>query len=282
VLLCIFNLLFFVAGALLLAFGITGIANPTALTKFITSIPGVSNMSSVINIPQVIVSSAIFMIVLGSVMLVFGFLGCAGAMCDHKALLFLYWFLLILIICAEIALIIYAAVAPSMAETQIKTAMYGSLHKNFEPVSIDGTVVTLPSNVVAVAWVSMQFEVACCGVNNASDFTQFQWNNTFVIGQTIINAVYPPSCCAINTKNIVPTNTSSFLALTDCLNGLNGLNGQPNPYNNVGCYNAVSKLAVQYSYIPIIICACVIVIEVVAMAAAIYLWRTKSEASKMA
>lgn len=77
-----------VNGALLLSFGIVGVANPTALANCIWWIPGVTQMAVVIDIPSVVVSSSVFMIVLGSIMLAFGFLGCAGVAFSSKWMLF--------------------------------------------------------------------------------------------------------------------------------------------------------------------------------------------------
>jgi len=283
VLLFVFNILFFICGALLLSFGIAGIADPKGLTGFIASIPGVSSMVMVINIPAVIVNSAIFMIVLGSIMILFGFLGCAGAGCLLKPLLFFYWLLLILILAAQIALIIYAAVSPGKAEAQVQSMMYTSLEKNFQSVSIGGQnkSITLPSNLVSLAWVSMQFEVPCCGVYNYSDYNQqlFKWNNTFTLNNNggqpqTIEAKVPPSCCTLTRKsNSLPTDTQVFVNLPDCLLGISS-------YNPQGCYKAVNQLVTQYCYIPIGICIAVIVFEVVCIACAIYLWRTNDAAKK--
>ena len=72
----------------MLSFGILGVANPTALSNFLWWIPGVAQIAVIINIPSVIVSSSVFMIILGSIMLVFGFLGCGGVLCGSKWLLF--------------------------------------------------------------------------------------------------------------------------------------------------------------------------------------------------
>jgi hypothetical protein len=272
IVLFVFNILFFVSGILLLSFGIAGIANPDGVTGFLSHVPGVDSMAVVINIPEVILSSAICMIVLGSIMLVFGFLGCAGAACEFKPLLFSYWILLALLIIAQISLIIYAAVSPQNAEYQIQKIMYTSLHKNFDPVYISASqkTVTLPSNLAAVSWVSMQFEVKCCGVANYTDYENFYWNNTFTVpvggASQTIQAKVPPSCCTLSQTNIVPKSSTDFVDLQQCLEALKD-------FNTVGCYKAVTQLAKQYSYIPIGICSVVIGIEAVCMAMAIYLWR---------
>lgn len=274
IILVTFNLLFFICGILLLAFGIVGIANPTALTSFLSKIPGVEQSSIIINIPDVVVGSSIFMIVLGSILLVFGFLGCAGAGCQSKPLLFLYWVLLVLVIMAEIALIIVAAVSPSKVETQVKTLMVKSLHDKFTPVIINGNNVMLPSSPVAAAWVELQFEVGCCGANNYTDYQAFEWNNTFFISGTAIKAFVPPSCCTLKSGHAALVNdTSTFTDLSDCLKDTPGTQY----YNTEGCYKSITELMVQYSYIPIIIAAIVIFLEVVAMSMAIFLWRTSAE-----
>lgn len=269
-----FNFLFFVCGVLLLAFGILGAANPRALTQFLNGIPGVVHTSEIINIPETIVASSVFMIILGSVMLVFGFLGCAGAWCMVKWMLFIYWFVLILVLLAEIALIIVAAVSPAKVEGHVKDVLYKSLKEKFTPVMINGNNITLPSNLVAVAWISLQFEVSCCGANNYTDYQTFPWNKTFNFGGESIDAAVPPSCCELVTPHKVPTSVSDFKSLENCLRGFSA-------YNTEGCYKNVTKLMVQYSYAPIIIAAIVIFIELVAIATAVYLWKSNDKKKEL-
>jgi hypothetical protein len=269
-----FNFLFFICGVLLLAFGIVGVADPHALTRFLNGIPGVENTSVIINIPETIVGSAVFMIILGSVILVFGFLGCAGAWCMVKWMLFIYWFVLILVLLAEIALIIVAAVSPAKVEGHVKEVLYKSLDEKFTPVTFSGSNITLPSNVVAVAWISLQFEVSCCGANNYTDYSTFTWNNTIWVDGESIVAVVPPSCCELKTLHQVPTSTSAFKDLKQCLRGQGS-------YNTAGCYKNATELMVQYSYAPIIIAAIVIFIELVAIATAVYLWKSNDKKKEL-
>lgn len=274
IILVTFNFLFFVCGVLLLAFGIVGIADPLALTRFLNGIPGVENTAVIINIPETVVASSVFMIILGSVMLVFGFLGCAGAWCMVKWMLFIYWFVLILVLLAEIALIIVAAVSPAKVEGHVKEVLYKSLKEKFEPVHFNGNNITLPSNIVAVSWISLQFEVSCCGANNYTDYGTFTWNNTFMIENERIVAAVPPSCCELKTPGQVPTSASDFKDLKQCLYGQSA-------YNKEGCYKTATKLMVQYSYAPIIIAAIVIFIELVAIATAIYLWKSNDKKKEL-
>jgi hypothetical protein len=258
-----------VNGVLLLSFGIVGVADPRALANMIWWIPGVQSMRDVIDIPSVVVSSSVFMIILGSIMMLFGFLGCAGVAFNSKWLLFFYWILLLGLIVAEIALIIYAAVSPSTTAVYVQKVMYSSLSKHFDPVSISGTAVTLPGNAFSLAWVSMQFEVGCCGAYNSTDYETFKWNNTIDTPHgSQVPAKVPPSCCVLQSRH-VPHNTDQFNNLNNCLEKLDS-------YNDVGCYVAVQKLVKQYSYIPIGICSAVICIELVAITMAIYLWRLRT------
>jgi len=263
----IFNVLFFAGGCVLLAFGIAAVVDPQGLAEFIWRVPGVDSMVNVINIPELIVSSGIYMIVLGSVMLGFGFLGCAGACLMSKPILFFYWLLLIGVIIAEIVLIVLAAVNPSATEQEIQKFMLNSLTTNFEAVKLvaGNSSLTLPANVVALSWVGMQFEVGCCGAYNYTDYQKFNWTNEYTVNGETIRAKVPPSCCTLD-KKYNPKEPTSFVDLPVCLKG-------DNAYNSEGCYKAVMNLAVRYSYVPIIICACVLVIEVLCLATGIYLWR---------
>lgn len=270
IILVTFNLLFFICGALLLAFGIVGVADPQGLTRFLSEIPGVEGASKIINIPDTIISSSVFMIILGGVMLVFGFFGCVGAWCMAKWMLFIYWFVLVLILLAEVALIIVAAVSPSKVEGRVQEGLLKSLKKDFQPVSINGDNITLPSNAFAVAWISMQFEVGCCGANNYTDYSTFSWNNTFFVNGQRIVANVPPSCCMLTAPHQVPTSAAAFKSLQRCLDGLDN-------FYTEGCYKSVAELAVRYSYIPIAIAAIVIFIELVAIVAAIYLWKSNEK-----
>lgn len=266
-----FNILFFICGALLLAFGIVGISDPASLTKFVSGIPGVQQASTLIDIPATIVSSAVFMIILGSIMLIFGFFGCVGAWCMAKWMLFIYWFVLVLVLLAEVALIIVAAVSPAKVEGHVKEGLFKSLDEKFEPVSFRGNNVTLPSNVYAIAWVTLQFEVGCCGAYNYTDYQRIDWNKTitFPNGDKVV-AVLPPSCCKLKTPHQIPTSMSDFEDLQSCLR-------QGDHYNTEGCYKGVTELAVKYNYAPIIIAAIVIFIELVAIIAAVYLWRSNDK-----
>lgn len=260
-----------------MAFGIVGLADPQGLTKFINGIPGES-MSTIVNIPATIIGSAVFMIIVGSVILVFGFLGCAGAWCMVKWMLFIYWVLLVLLLLAEIALIIVAAVSPGKVEATVKETLSKSLKDDFKPVSINGDNITLPTTALAAAWVSMQFEVGCCGANNYSDFTTFPWNKTFVIQGKSIDAVVPPSCCKLEGNRRVPsTIQGSFKDIETCLKGQN-----TEYFYTEGCYKGVTELMVQYSYVPIIIVAIIIFIEIVAIAASVYLWKSNDRKKEIA
>lgn len=66
-----------------------GLASPQTLTYLLDLIPGVSYVATIIDIPQLLINSAVYMIILGSLMVVFGFAGCYGIMCSSAFLLLL-------------------------------------------------------------------------------------------------------------------------------------------------------------------------------------------------
>lgn len=72
-----------------MAVGVLGRHDLPSLMKFVSKIPGVENIGSIIDIPATVAGSATFMIILGSVMVFFGFFGCFGACCMLKSMLFI-------------------------------------------------------------------------------------------------------------------------------------------------------------------------------------------------
>ena len=76
-------------GTLLLTFGIMGVASPETLTSVLELIPGVSNLAVIVDLPQLLVNSSVYMIILGSTMVVFGFAGCFGVIRHSSFLLLL-------------------------------------------------------------------------------------------------------------------------------------------------------------------------------------------------
>lgn len=273
----VFNFLFFVCGVLLLSFGIVGIVNPTALTNCVSWVPGVQQMAVIIDIPSVIVSSAVFMIVLGSFTMVFGFLGCGGIVFSAKWMLFFYWVFLAILMTLEFILLIFAACNPDKVAASTQLIMLKSLQKKFQPVSFTGKEIKMPSDVVALSWVSMQFEVGCCGVYNYTDYQTFTWNNTIVLpSKASVVAKIPPSCCTIHGEKRTPLNTDAFINLNSCI-----VLGE-SFFNKKGCYTCVHDLIVEYSYVPIGICVASIVVESVALAMAVYLWKMKDKTPKHA
>jgi len=130
----------------------------------------------------------------------------------------------------------------------------------------------MPNHVVAVAWVTMQFDVGCCGVTNYTDYQTFPWNNTIELpDREVVIATVPPSCCKYSGDTSVPKDINEIENLKDCLAALDGA------YNVKGCYFVVNELFVQYSYVPIGICSGCIVVQLFAIAMAVMLWRAKDD-----
>jgi hypothetical protein len=71
-------------GLVPLIFGIISVANKTILQNVIDNIPGTTNLTSIVNLQDLINSSAIYIIILGAVIVLIGFLGFCGACCKVK------------------------------------------------------------------------------------------------------------------------------------------------------------------------------------------------------
>jgi len=76
-------------GFVLLIFGIIALTSDYAMTKFISSIPGTSDIEQIVNLKELIKSSAIYLIILGIVIVGIGVFGCCGACCKIKWMLYL-------------------------------------------------------------------------------------------------------------------------------------------------------------------------------------------------
>lgn len=264
------NLILFVAGGVLLGFGIAALVSPQELQKFISQIPNVDSFSNVIDPSSLMTSNAKFMIVVGAIIFFFSFLGCAGAMCEVKWMLFLYWISIVVLIILQLALIIFAAVSPSTLRDKTTTLMKEKW-TSYQPEKFheNGTL-RLPTDAVSLSWVAIQFKLGCCGISNYTDYNGLKWDRTYVYDKQTIEAVVPPSCCILEKKDIPTSELPEDYKkhLPECLKGSTMY------INHNGCAAAVEELIVKYNYVPIIVCCVVILFELLAVACAVYLWRS--------
>lgn len=261
--LVIFNFVFAAGGLLMLAVGIAARVKPQSIIDMFSYAPSFTNTASKAGFDLVatIQNSAIFLIVLGAIVATVSLLGCIGACCNVKWMLSLYIVVLVLILLAEIALIIFAAVFPEKMQAQTQPAMYKSLlaYKSDGDLRSNGSNFSyiMPNDENSLAWASMQIEAGCCGAYGSSDYN----NITFIRTSKYPNATVPVSCCKLSKgPGTIPTKESDFENLKLCLSGTMEYAKHINTEN---CYSAVESLVKQYARIAIGIAAGIVGVEVI-------------------
>lgn len=245
-----FNLIFFLASGLLLAFGITAKANPGAITTIFNYLlpeatrTDLNNMG--VDISGIVVSNAIFMIVVGGVGIVIAGFGFIGACCLVKWMLAVYGVILILILLGEIALIIFAALYTQTFKSVIQDSMYLTLMKFKTDFTVQnntgngtGIYLKVPTDAIPASWAAVQIREKCCGAYNRYDYMNFTWTN--------INQYFgyngppqvPISCCKSNATSSPPS-WNSFTNVQGCLQG------NKDYINEQNCYDALSNSFQQF------------------------------------
>lgn len=278
ILLVVVNFVFAAAGLLMVAFGIAAAVKPQSIVEIFSVVPDLSEKSKAagFNIEETMQSSAVFMIILGAIVAVIGLFGCVGACCKVKWMLSIYIIVLVLVLLAEIALIIYASVFPNHLESNTRPLMYESLQKYKSDGSgdnVNGTY-TLPVDEHDLAWASLQFEAACCGAYGYKDYSNVTFVKTGFHPAQNPQSI-PVSCCKLKAgAGHIATTKSDFVDLNQCLTGHEDF------INTQDCYSALQDLMRKYSKIAIGIAAAIIAIEVILILLAMYLCRSVSTTQK--
>ncbi|CAF1333481.1 unnamed protein product [Adineta steineri] len=201
----LFNIIFFLIGALLLALGIYVMVDPRfqKLKEFLplNTNPGIEKGLSYLEM------MAIVIIVLGSILLIIGFLGCCGAMKQVKLFLTCYAIIVGLIIVFEIAITIYFIVFQSNFKEKFVPKLQESIKNTYEgPLGLMGSDGPKPTPV-SLAWDFIMYNFKCCGVEGKSDFDgTIKWNRTNPWGTpSLLETMafrYPLTCCPL--QNVQP------------------------------------------------------------------------------
>lgn len=275
----IVNLIFFLAGLLMLAFGIALVAAPGKVLSALSSL-GADDFDQFKNasdgyVFDLVRAIGIFMIVLGGVVAIIACFGFVGACCESRCMLITYTVLLIIIVLAEVALIIFGAVFPDKFENTGKKAFYDSLKKEFTAdfkVGAGGDFGSseAPGKSEAV-WNVIQGSLKCCGVYNYSDFQKYNWTRATCQdnggNDCVPNAVVPLSCCILKPDaHKPPKQLSDYKDYQSCLSSAN-----PDSTNRKGCGDEVKDLIKRYGKIAIGIAAGIVGLELIMITLAIIL-----------
>lgn len=249
----------------MLGFGITAKVDEGAIADIFSKVLSKSSKEELdgigVDLSDIIVSNATFMIVLGIVAVIIAVFGFVGACCLIRWMLVVYAIVLIVLLLAEIGLIIFAAVYPNSFRDKIQETMFKTLKDGYKNgIYVNGSQLIMPTGAVELAWDAVQFKEACCGAYNYSDYQSpdFNWNKQVMPPET---AVVPISCCkkADGAPDETPTKPADFQDYEQCLAGEKAY------INSKNCYEAlkdsIEDFIDQYKYIAIGIAVGIAVIE---------------------
>lgn len=267
----------------MLGFGITAKVDEGAIADIFSKVLSKSSKEELdgigVDLSDIIVSNATFMIVLGIVAVIIAVFGFVGACCLIRWMLVVYAIVLIVLLLAEIGLIIFAAVYPNSFRDKIQETMFKTLKDGYKNgiYVVNSSHIIMPTGAVELAWDAVQFKEACCGAYNYSDYQSpdFNWNKQVM--PSVTAAVVPISCCkkAAGAPDETPTKPDDFEDLQKCLDG------EDMYINSKNCYEAlkdsIEDFIDQYKYIAIGIAVGIAVIELLLIIFAFCLCRANDD-----
>lgn len=188
-LLFIFNVIFFLSGAALLALGLWMLLDP----NFNDYIDVVS-----IDDSNPYVAAAIYMLIgIGAFIFLVGFLGCCGACKESPCMLCTYVILLVVVLLAELAVGVLIIVndqslGKEIEEHMIKTAREDVEDKYDEDMS-----------PITASWNAMQVNLKCCG---GAGYKDYRKNPNFGISLQNLARPVPKTCCVLEEDGKDPKN----------------------------------------------------------------------------
>ncbi|KAL4613481.1 CD82 antigen-like [Arapaima gigas] len=227
----LFNLIFFIFGALMMGFGLWILLDNQS---FIAVLQEESSSLKV---------GSYILIGVGSLSMLMGFLGCIGAIYEVRCLLGLYFTCLLLILIAQMT----AAVLIYFQRDLLKTEMSTIVNK----ILVDYTV---GNKTTEQAWDFIQRTMQCCGWTGPSNWTEN------VIIRNSSRVLYSCSCRNMSVPG-VDVEASGLCE---------SLNSQP-PVYQTGCISSVESWLFSNYGVIIGICAGVAVIELLGIVLSICL-----------
>ncbi|XP_077306879.1 tetraspanin-1-like [Lithobates pipiens] len=172
VMMILFNLAIFLAGGTLLGVGIWVSVDSNSFLKIFGTLG-----SGTDSIASQFVNVGYFLIAIGALLVILGFLGCCGAQKESKCLLIVFFSIVLIIFIAEIAGAVVALVYSSVAESFLTSVLTPVLKTEYG---------SKPD--VTSSWNNTMATLKCCGLNNYTDF-----DNSYYYNHN--NGTYPQQCC---------------------------------------------------------------------------------------
>ncbi|XP_044291846.1 CD82 antigen [Varanus komodoensis] len=235
----LFNLLFFILGAVILGFGIWILVDKSS---FISVLQTSSSSLTV---------GAYILIGVGAVTMLMGFLGCVGAVNEIRCLLGLYFTCLLLILIAQIAagLLIYFQRNALKAEM---SGIVGELIQNYNPYDDH-------NRTLETAWDYVQTQLLCCGWTGPET-----WRNNTVL-QERNQTAYPCSCSNNTVDSLSEVGFCTLVSVS------NTTSVDDWPVRKQGCMKGVQNWLQENLGIILGVCTGVAVIELLGMVLSICL-----------
>jgi len=158
VILIIFNIIFWLSGAGMLALGLWMLFDPniSARLAFVGIAGSAAQEAEGFSTSSLLEYAAYVIIGVGAFVFIVGFFGCCGAIKQNKCMLGMYIFFLFLVMLIEFAAAILGIYFQSQIFDKINTEFTANVEKNFGKNTTDGEAFTEGIN-----WI--QIEGKCCG-----------------------------------------------------------------------------------------------------------------------
>ncbi|KAM9301569.1 CD82 antigen [Gastrophryne carolinensis] len=186
----LFNLLFFILGAVILGFGIWILVDSTSFI-------------AVLQNSSLVKTGSYILIAVGGLTMIMGFLGCVGAVNEIRSLLGLYFAFLLLILIAQIVVGVLIYFQREELKSQMSDSIIKDLIIFYNPndssnSSAEGTWDYIQQNLHCCGWASYQIWSQNEIINNRTDYypctcVTNSTQNTGFCNATVAN-LYPTGC----------------------------------------------------------------------------------------
>lgn len=217
-------------------------------------------LSASVKLGNLASSLSLFVIVLGSFTMFVSLLGCLGAACKNRILLFIFAIVVLMIFIAQLVFVIMWIIQKEQVENFLLDKLTTVL-KIYDGI--------LSTDEKSTGWDYIFIDFECCGVKSVSASNDQEFSNSKWWSSRGSDKV-PMSCCNGATKSnykALSANTACTQALTD--------------HKTTGCYTAFKEWAFEYEIPSIIIGVAILLCEVFAIIFAFILCKKIKKSNKI-